>query len=145
MDGLRLHHIGVAVRDIAQAVPFYRDVMGFDRADGPYDDPVQKVSVLFLTSTAGVGPCIELIAPLSESSPINRYLAKECGAYHLCYEVDALERTLEELRGKGCMVISGPVPAVGFQQRRIAWLFTPTRQLIELVESRRQAAENSQA
>lgn len=134
MDGLRLHHIGVAVRDIAQATPFYRDVLGFDQVDGPYDDPIQKVSVSFLTSTRGVGPCIELIAPLGDASPINRYLSKECGAYHLCYEVDGIEAALEDLRRKGCMVISGPVPAVGFGHRRIAWIFTPTKQLIELVE-----------
>lgn len=137
MEGFRLHHIGVAVPDIAKAMPFYRDVLGFDRADGPYDDPVQRVSVSFLTSSTGVGPCIELIAPLGEASPINRYLAKECGAYHLCYEVDDIAATLAELRTKGCVIVSGPVPAVGFQNRRIAWLFTPTKQLVELVEGRK--------
>lgn len=135
MDGLKLHHIGVATKDIAAAMPFYRDVMGFDRADGPYEDPIQRVSVCFLESSAGVGPRLELIAPLDERSPIHRYLAKECGAYHLCYEVTALEAALAEFRAAGSVVVSGPVPAVAFGNRRIAWLFTPTRQLIELVES----------
>ena len=33
------------------------------------------------------------------------------------------------------MVVSGPVPAVAFGGRQIAWLYTPTRQLFELVEA----------
>jgi hypothetical protein len=34
------------------------------------------------------------------------------------------------------MIVSKPVPAVAFQGRRIAWIYTSARQLFELVEAK---------
>ena len=34
------------------------------------------------------------------------------------------------------MIVSKPVPAVAFQGRRIAWIYTSSRQLFELVEAK---------
>ncbi len=132
--GLTFHHIGVAVADIDKAIPAYRDLLGYTAVDGPYDDPLQKVRVCFLTVPGSPDPCVELIAPMDKDAPVNRYLAKEAGAYHLCYQAADMERTLADLRSRGCVMVSGPVPAVAFAGRRIAWLFMPTRQLIEVVE-----------
>lgn len=134
MSALDFHHVGVAVADIDKALPHYREILGYTEVDGPYDDPIQRVRVAFLTSPAASNPCIELIAPLDKDAPVNRYLSKDAGAYHLCFTVDDMEATLQQVRAKGWMLISGPVPAVAFQLRRIAWLFMPTRQLVELVE-----------
>ena len=64
------------------------------------------------------------------------FLAKGIGAYHICYEVSDLEKTLEDVRASGCVLISAPVPAAAFEGRRIAWLSTPTRHLVELLEVR---------
>jgi methylmalonyl-CoA/ethylmalonyl-CoA epimerase len=35
-----------------------------------------------------------------------------------------------------CIVVAKPVPAVAFQGRRIAWIYTPSRQLFEIVEAK---------
>ncbi len=138
MPDLAFHHIGVAVRDIAAALPHYESIFGLRLTDGPYDDPIQKVRVAFLKRDPGApnaaDPCIELVEPLSPDAPVNRYLAKDAGAYHLCYEVAALEETISTMRTQGCLLIAPPAPAVAFGGRRIAWLFTPTRQLVELLE-----------
>jgi methylmalonyl-CoA/ethylmalonyl-CoA epimerase len=83
-----------------------------------------------------------LICPLDQTGPINSYLTKGIGAYHVCYEVDEIEPALDRLWRNGSVVISQPVPAVAFAGRRIAWCFTPTRQLIELVERHPLAAVN---
>ncbi len=77
---------------------------------------------------------IELIAPLGNDTPIDRVIAKGGGAYHTCYEVENLDAAVEALRSKKCILVGEPVPAVAFANRRIAWLFTPTNQLVELVE-----------
>lgn len=134
MTPLQFHHIGVAVADIDKALPHYREMLGYTVVDGPYDDPIQRVKVAFITNPNAANPCIELIAPLDKEAPVNRYLSKDAGAYHLCFTVDDMEATLSAVRSKGWMLISGPVPAVAFQMRRIAWLFMPTRQLVEVVE-----------
>jgi methylmalonyl-CoA/ethylmalonyl-CoA epimerase len=95
---------------------------------------VQHVSVCFL-GTGELGDLtIELVAPLGDNSPISKVLAKGIGAYHICYEVDEIEAALEYVRSEGCIVVSKPVPATAFAGKRIAWFYTPTRQLVELVE-----------
>jgi methylmalonyl-CoA/ethylmalonyl-CoA epimerase len=57
------------------------------------------------------------------------------GAYHLCFETSDIEAALTHAKDNGCIVISGPVPAVAFDGRRIAWIYTRSRQLFELVEA----------
>jgi methylmalonyl-CoA/ethylmalonyl-CoA epimerase len=57
------------------------------------------------------------------------------GAYHLCFETSDMEGALAHATKNGCMIVSAPVPAVAFQGRRIAWIYTSSRQLFELVEA----------
>ena len=119
---------------IDKAVPVYRDLFGYELVSGPFDDPIQKVAVCFLARSAPGEIVIELVAPLGDDSPVNRTLAKGGSAYHVCYEVPDLDETLAQLKDKGCLIVSKPVPAVAFDNRRIAWLYTPTRQLVEMLE-----------
>jgi methylmalonyl-CoA/ethylmalonyl-CoA epimerase len=128
------HHLGIAVADFEQAVAFYTEALRFGVIAGPFEDPIQKVKLCFLGSAVQRASVVEIICPLHFDSPVNGYLSKGIGTYHVCYEVAGLEETLAELRSKGCLVISKPVPAVAFEGRMIAWCFTPTRQLIELLE-----------
>ena len=129
-----LHHMGVAVADLQPAIEFYSKTMGLRLIAKPVEDPIQKVRVCFLVDAAREQPCIELICPLDETSPVNGYLKKGIGAYHLCYEVDDIENELAALRSKGCLIVSPPVPAVAFGGRKIAWIFTPLKHLVELLE-----------
>ncbi|MCI0486186.1 MAG: VOC family protein [Blastocatellia bacterium] len=131
---MKFSHLGVAVQNIERAVSVYRDLFGYRVLSGPFDDSTQKATVCFI-GTGGEGDLvIELVAPLEDDSPVNRMLAKGASAYHICYEVDDIDRTLADSREKGCVIVSKPVPAVAFEGRRIAWFYTPTRQLVEVVE-----------
>ncbi len=138
LAALRAHHTGVAVRDMDSALTFYIDVLGLRLLSGPFDDPIQKVRVCFIGSGVPADAVIELICPLpspaGDDAPIHQYLKKELGAYHICYEVRDMAGTIAKLRSKGSLVISGPVPAVAFEGRSIAWVYLPTRHLVELVE-----------
>jgi methylmalonyl-CoA/ethylmalonyl-CoA epimerase len=113
----------------------YEDLFGYRLRSGPFTDPIQRVAVCFLERGEAIEPAIELVAPLAEESPIKSVLLKGGGAYHICFETSDIERTLAEVTGKACVIVSRPVPAVAFGGRRIAWFFTPTRQLVELVET----------
>jgi|SRR4051812_48610707 methylmalonyl-CoA/ethylmalonyl-CoA epimerase len=130
----KLHHVGIAVPDLQQASAFYTSALGFQIISGPIEDPIQKVRASFLTEVGRDSAWIELICPSDEDSPVNGYLKKGIGAYHVCYEVPDIASALAELRAKGCLVISAPVSAVAFGGRKIAWCFTPTRHLLELLE-----------
>jgi methylmalonyl-CoA/ethylmalonyl-CoA epimerase len=126
--------MGVAVPSLEQALTTYQELFGYTVCAGPFDDPIQRVSVCFLKTGSLGEPTLELVSPNGKDSPVDRVLAKGIGAYHLCYKVDNVESALDYVRSRGCIVISKPVPAVAFEGRRIAWFYTPTRQLIELVE-----------
>jgi methylmalonyl-CoA/ethylmalonyl-CoA epimerase len=132
--GPRLHHLGVAVPAIEAALSTYRDLFGYALVSGPFHDPLQKVSVCFVGSGRPGDVLIELVEPADGQSPVNKTLAKGIGAYHVCYEVEDLEGALAGARARGCVIVSQPVPAVAFGGRRIAWIYTPTRQLVEYVE-----------
>ncbi len=128
------HHVGVAVPDLERACAFYSGALGFQVVSGPFEDPIQRVKVCFMAET-GMGLAhLELISPLDGNSPVNSYLTQGIGAYHVCYEVAGIATALAELRAKRCLVISRPAPAVAFAGREIAWCFTPTQQLLELLE-----------
>jgi methylmalonyl-CoA/ethylmalonyl-CoA epimerase len=134
MNTWKVHHLGVAVPDLQRGIDVYRDLFGYMLLSGPFDDPIQKVSVCFLGLGEPGEVAVELVTPNVEASPVNRVLTKDNTAYHICYEVEDVERALHEVRKKGCVIVSEPVPAVAFQGRRIAWFYTPTRQLVEVLE-----------
>jgi methylmalonyl-CoA/ethylmalonyl-CoA epimerase len=134
---VRPHHLGVAVSSVEEAQPLYERLFGLQLVSGPFDDPIQKVRVSFLDASRSDAVVLELVAPSGEQSPVSSYLARGIGAYHICYEVPDLPRYLERARQNRCVLLGEPVPAVAFGGRRIAWLYTPTKHLIELLEAAR--------
>jgi methylmalonyl-CoA/ethylmalonyl-CoA epimerase len=134
MERLAFHHIGIAVRDLQDAIPSYKSLFGYEITSGPFDDPVQNVSVCFLSRGKG-DATIELVAPLGPDSPVDGTLKRGGGTYHICYRVDDLNAAIRHLTEHGSMLLSGPVPAAAFEMREIAWLMTETYLLVELVQA----------
>jgi methylmalonyl-CoA/ethylmalonyl-CoA epimerase len=135
MEHFVFHHIGIAVRDLQTAVLLYKDLFQYELDSGPFDDPVQNVSVCFLSSPDNT-PLIELVAPLGQNSPVDRALKKTGGGpYHICYQVPDINAAIGRLTEKGALLLVGPVPAVAFGMREIAWLQTEARLLVELVQA----------
>jgi methylmalonyl-CoA/ethylmalonyl-CoA epimerase len=133
----KLLHVGVAVPSLEPTTEMLSTLFGYEVVSGPFDDPIQKVTVNFLATSGKDVAEIELIAPLTEDSPIRSMLAKGGGgAYHLCFETDDIDGALLHMQNNKCIVVAKPVPAVAFGGRRIAWIYTPSRQLIEIVEAK---------
>jgi methylmalonyl-CoA/ethylmalonyl-CoA epimerase len=117
-----LDHVGMAVNRIDDVLP-----------DGVrVTDRTQKVTVGFLDLH---GLTIELIEPAAEDSPISAQLQKGVKLLHLCYRVKNLEAAIRAARAAGLFPIAPPAPAKAFEGRRIAWLFSRTMGLFELVEA----------
>ena len=121
-----LDHVGMAVARIDDVLP------GAERTL----DKTQQVTVSFVDLH---GLNIELIEPAAEESPISQQAQKGVKLLHLCYRVDDLEDALSRARTAGLFPIASPVPAEAFQGRRIAWLYSRTMGLFELVEAPRGA------
>lgn len=132
---MKFHHLGIAVHKLEDAMNAYENIFGCKLLSGPFDDPLQKVSVCFLAMDKPSDPMLELVAPLTNDSPLKSILSRG-GAYHMCLETPELDRALAEVLAKGCVLVREPVPAVAFEGRRICWIFTPARQLVELLEEK---------
>ena len=105
-----LHHVGVVVPKIAEALPFYRDVLGY--AIGPVHDMAeQHVNVIFITRGDSR---VELLEPTDADSGVARFLAERGRAtmHHLCFEVDDLAGTLDRLAHEGVELVDR-APRVG--------------------------------
>jgi methylmalonyl-CoA/ethylmalonyl-CoA epimerase len=131
----RFQHLGLAVPDLQAAIRVHEELFGCRLLSGPFDDPIQQARVAFVGTGEAGGLTLEFVAPLDDKSHVARLLAKGVGAYHICCEVDHLDETMRELRSRGCLIVREPAAAVAYQGRRIGWFYTPTRQLMELVES----------
>jgi methylmalonyl-CoA/ethylmalonyl-CoA epimerase len=85
---------------------------------------------------------IELVEPAAPDSPVVNFLRKGGGLHHLCYEVSDLEAHLSRMRERGGMVVKRPLPAVAFENRRIAWVFTRQKLLLEFLEEEKRGLVN---
>jgi len=130
----RFHHVGIVVPSIADSVRGFIAALQAEWDGVIFHDPNQVVRVTFLRSQATGSPMLELIEPAGDDSPVIPFLKKGGGLHHLCYEVENLEDQLAFGRSKGGILAKKPMPAVAFKGRRIAWLYTKNKLLIEYLE-----------
>ena len=107
-----------------------------------FEDPHQRVKVAFLSTSEGAAQ-IELVEPNGEDSPVQSFLrSKGGGLHHVCYQVPDLDSGLSEMRSRGALLVKRPQPAVAFGGRRIAWVLTPEKLLVELLEAEHGSRQN---
>lgn len=132
---MKLIHIGILVKDITEGIKHHEDLFGFRQLGEIVEDPTQRVRVVLMGHSEDDPVKIELIAPLDADSPVTDLLKKHQSLYHLCFEVPDIESAKIAVRKKGAIVISQPVEAPLFDERKICFLFTKDHYVIELVES----------
>ena len=132
MINMEFHHIGIAVKDISKTAEIYVKG-GFMRSEVTFD-PIQNVNICWLTKEGM--PTIELLAPVDETSPINKILEKNgVTPYHICYTVPNIVVAVLDLKKLKYVVVSNPVKAPAINNSKVAFLFNKNIGLIELVES----------
>jgi methylmalonyl-CoA epimerase len=131
---MRLEHIGVVVADIDAAREYYEALFGCRPLTGVLVEPAHDVRVQLLDAGHGPMPCIELVTPLGEGSRVAAFLKKTGGGlHHNAFAVPDIEQALAHLKSKRAMVISDIVIGAAHKARTV-WLFTPLRELVELIE-----------
>jgi methylmalonyl-CoA epimerase len=113
-----IHHLGVAVHDLDEALSTYTRLLGatFEHRDTLAEQGVEAVAVLL-----GSGR-VELLAPLAEDTPVGRFLARRGpGMHHVAYEVDDVRATLDELAGEGAQLIDEE-PRIGLYGLQVAFV-----------------------
>ena len=100
----RIDHVGLAVRDLDQAIAFYART--FDvRVVHEEVNEEQGVREAML-AVGDSGSCIQLLAPLRPDSPIGRFLERSGeGIQQVAYGVDDIDAVTADLRGRGVRLL----------------------------------------
>ena len=116
----RLNHVAIAVRDIAKAAKVYKDTLGAEvTAQVPQPDHGVTTVFINLPNTK-----IELLEPLGEGSPINKFLDKnpDGGIHHVCYEVADIRAARDVLKAQGARVLGDGEPRIGAHGKPVLFL-----------------------
>ena len=141
-----LHHLGFVVASISKTGEQFAACIAACWDGTVIHDPLQRVRVAFLSPSDPRNPVFELVEPACDLSPVSTFLKKKGpGLHHVCYEIDDLDSGLREAKATGLAIVAAPVPAVAFGGRRIAWVCSRGRLLMELLErDQNQRANGSQ-
>jgi methylmalonyl-CoA/ethylmalonyl-CoA epimerase len=128
---MKLDHIGYLTNDIDETAGAFV-ALGYEKHE-TFDFEAQKCSVCFLTKENETK--IELVKPYEENKSLFRVLKKTGVApYHVCYEVDDLDKELEKPEYERFVPLFAPVAAPAFNNRKICYLWSRELGYIELVD-----------
>jgi methylmalonyl-CoA epimerase len=125
---LAVHHVGVAVPSIEQAMHFYGEKLGLS-AEERLELHDHQLNVAFVKAA---NVLIELLEPTSPDTPVSRFLERRGpGLHHLCFGTPDIREHLRDLKDKGVELID-ETPRPG-AHGEVAFL-QPTAALGVLVE-----------
>jgi len=113
-----IHHLGVAVEDLDEALATYERLFGaeLEHRETLVEQGVEAAAVLV------GGSRVELLASLGDETPLGRFLAKRGpGMHHVAYEVEDLSGTLATLAEQGAELID-PQPRPGLFGLQVAFV-----------------------
>jgi methylmalonyl-CoA/ethylmalonyl-CoA epimerase len=126
-----IHHLGVAVHDLDEAVATYGRLLGASVEARDEGEGLRAANVLV------GGGRVELLQPVDEDSTVGRFVARRGpGMHHVAYAVDDIERELATLRDRGVELIDAR-PRPGLFGHRVAFAHPDSVHgvLTELVEA----------
>jgi methylmalonyl-CoA/ethylmalonyl-CoA epimerase len=118
MNISHIEHIGIAVKDLATAIPYYEEVLGL-KCYNIEEVTDQKVKTAFFK----VGQTkLELLEPTSEESAVAKFIEKKGeGVHHIAFRVDDVAGARAECESKGVQLID-KAPRKGAEGLTIAFL-----------------------
>lgn len=118
MDLSHIEHIGIAVRSIEEALPFFEKVLGL-KCYAVEEVADQKVKTAFFK----IGQTkLELLEPIADDSPISGFLEKRGeGIHHIAFATPDAGQALCDAEANGVRLID-KVPRKGAEQLNIGFL-----------------------
>ncbi|PWT95833.1 MAG: methylmalonyl-CoA epimerase [Candidatus Melainabacteria bacterium] len=132
MSQARLDHIAIAVANLEEAMHFYLDALGLALDS---TEVVEEQGVRLAKLAVG-DTHIELLEPLSEETPVGKFLIQRGpGLHHLCLGVNNIQEQLAALKSRGIRLIDA-TPRRGAGGAKIAFIHPKAAggTLIELSE-----------
>lgn len=114
----KVDHIGIAVRSLDEALPFYTDILKLPLL-GIEEVKSEMLRVAFLK--AGETK-LELLEPTSSESAVARFIEKRGeGLHHVALGVESIEERIKEMKEKGISMIN-EVPKMGAGGAQVAFM-----------------------
>lgn len=114
----KVDHIGIAVKDMESALPYYIETLGLTLI-GIEEVDSQKVKVAFID--AG-NIKLELLEPTDEDSPVAKFIEKRGeGIHHIAFGVTDIRLRMAELREKGVQLLQDE-PKLGAGGAEVAFM-----------------------
>jgi methylmalonyl-CoA/ethylmalonyl-CoA epimerase len=131
---MKFDHVGVTTTSLDSGRTLLEGSIGVRAWTDEFRDDVNDVWVQFGRCDAGM--CYELVAPLSERSPVNRVLSKKINVLnHLAYLVDDLSTAAARLLAMEFVPVAEARPAIAYGGGLIQFFVAPSRLMIELIEA----------
>jgi len=135
-----IDHVGVAVPDLDEAIAFYRDSYGMELAHEEVNEEQGVREAMMRVGDSG--SCIQLLAPLDDSSTIAKFLDRNGqGIQQLAYRVEDIDAVSATLRERGLRLLYEE-PRRGTSSSRVNFIHPKDARgvLVELVEPAADAA-----
>ncbi|MBQ4220432.1 MAG: VOC family protein [Butyrivibrio sp.] len=128
---MKIHHVGYLAKSIDKTEKKFFE-LGYEVEQPTKYDEIRDINIEFLRNG---DYRVELIEPMGENSPMYPLLKRYKNTpYHFCYEVDDMDKAIEELEGKHYTVIHEPAVAPCIDGKKVTFLNNISMGIIELVE-----------
>jgi methylmalonyl-CoA/ethylmalonyl-CoA epimerase len=134
MNLSHIEHIGIAVKSIADAIPYYEEILGLKcYAVEEVKDQRVKTAFFMIGQTK-----LELLESTDPEGPIGKFIEKKGeGIHHIAFATQNIEEALAEAENKGIQLIDKQ-PRMGAEGLHIAFLHPKSTRgiLTELCENK---------
>ena len=133
---IKFHHIGYAVVDLEASIKVMES-LGYNQMGETVRDEKRNILLSFIKNKF-TGEIIEFVASLNEKSPVYNLLMQRKGIgipYHICYQVENIQKTIDYLKKMKFLVVEAPSPAVALENREVAFMFQKNIGIIELLQT----------
>jgi catechol 2,3-dioxygenase-like lactoylglutathione lyase family enzyme len=144
---LGMHHIGITVPDIEEGIAFFEKIFGAVTVfrTGPFDvddtfmqgklgaAPQSRIKDLVFLR-CGNGTSVELFEYSGEDKKADQKRSSEVGGSHICFEVEDVFASAEQLNAMGVEMLDGPNVVDAGPLEGFKWVYfrAPWGQILEI-------------
>ena len=130
---LKLEHIGIAVKSLADSEPLFEKLLNTPSYKREEVEDQQVITSFFQTGESK----IELLEATADDSPISKFIEKRGeGIHHIAFDVEDIRSEMQRLRNEGFQLLSDE-PSVGADNKWVCFLHPKSTNgvLIEICQS----------
>ena len=130
---MKIDHICFAVKNISEGISYWEEVFGYRQMTEVIVNSLQKVKVSFLCKEDSM--LVKLIEPLAENQSLVSFVNRGGGFHHLCFRVEDMDKQINDLKGKGLLMLVPPQPGEAFNNHDIAFMLARFGLNVELIDT----------